>query len=95
MAEDYADTTTYEGFKLSGRLFCEDLQLARKDCYRMKDLCQLLETTETTVKTWEKKGWFPKPRRDPHSNYRIYDEEEMGELKRVFGERARRFRGKA
>ena len=95
MAEDYADTTPYERFKLSGRLFSDDLQLTRKDCYRMKDLCQLLETTETTVKTWEKKGWFPKPRRDPHSNYRIYDEEEMGELKRVFGERARRFRGKA
>ena len=97
LARHHAHIATYRkdgGFRLHGRLFDEELQLKTKERYRMKDVCRMLNVTESTVKAWERRGWFPKPRREPQSNHRIYSDEEMALLKRNFTLRARRFKGK-
>jgi hypothetical protein len=39
----------------------------------------MLDITFTTYKAWEKAGWFPKARREPQSNFRVFDEEELAE----------------
>ena len=41
----------------------------------------------TDVKAWEKKGWFPGPRKCSHSNYRVYDDQGLVELTRLSRER--------
>jgi len=57
-------------------------------------VCQMLDISYPTYKTWEKKGWFPKPRREEQSNYRVFNEDELAELKQIFKAKARRFKGK-
>ena len=91
-AEDFEDTTTYEEFKLSGSLFSEELQLEKKDHYKTGDLCKMLEINERTYRTWEERGWFPQARRD-RNGFRVFDAEELVELKSLFSGRARRFKG--
>ena len=75
-------------------MILKDLGIRRKDYYKTGDVCKLLEISEKTYKTWEKRGWFPKARRNPISGFRIFDENELEELQRLFRARARRFKGK-
>ena len=85
---------TPEEFVLNGKLYVDDLQSVKKERYRVGDVAKLLEINERTYRTWEERGWFPKARRDPQSGYRVFDEEELMELKTLFEARARRFKGK-
>ncbi len=96
-SSDYEDITTYEKFRefrLQDRLFVDDLQISKKDKYKTKDVCEALHISRTTYKDWEKQGCFQMPRREPESNFRIFNETELLRLKKLFKQKARRFKGK-
>ena len=75
-------------------MILKGLGIVRKEYYKIGDVCKLLEINEKTYRNWEKAGWFPKARRNPISGFRIFDENELEELQRLFRARARRFKGK-
>lgn len=81
------------GFKLCGRLYNEALGLRKNGKYRVKDVCEMLEISVKTYRTWERRGWFPPARRDPQSGFRVFGETELIELRRRFRRKARRFKG--
>lgn len=53
--------------------------------YTIKDVAEMLKVTTRTLFNWGKTGKVPPARREPISNYRIYTESDIEELKKQTG----------
>lgn len=93
LTQVFEHATIYEGFTLTGSMTLE-MGIPRQDYYKVGDVCKLLKINEKTYRNWENAGRFPKARRNPVSGYRVFNEEELKELQRLFRAKARRFKGK-
>ncbi len=51
--------------------------------YNVQEVADTLGIYRGTVINYEKKGIFPKPRRNPINKYREYTQEEVDRLRRV------------
>ncbi|MDP2938473.1 MAG: MerR family transcriptional regulator [Candidatus Omnitrophota bacterium] len=56
--------------------------MKKKDYYTMKDVVKMAEICKNTIINWEKSGCI-KVRRDPLFNYRVWNLEEIQELKKL------------
>jgi len=70
---------------LEGKLVVDELAIPKKDKYLVKDVSKVLGINQKTYRAWEKKGWFPKARRDRRG--RIFNGEELEEIHRLKRER--------
>ncbi len=53
--------------------------------YRVSEVCKALGIFKNTLYNWEKKGKIPKARRNPMSNWRLYSQKDIEEIKRISG----------
>ena len=51
--------------------------------YNIQEISDILGIYKGTIKNYEKKKVFPKPRRNPINGYREYTEEDIQILKRI------------
>lgn len=56
--------------------------MKKKDYYTMKDIIKVVGVCKNTIINWEKAGRI-KVRRDPLFNYRVWNLEEIQELKKL------------
>jgi len=56
--------------------------------YTVKDVADILGVTRRTLFNWEKEGKIPPARREPISNYRIFTEQDIEQLKTLTGRTA-------
>ena len=65
----------------------EELKLSRKrhakTRYNIQEVADILGIYKGTVKNYEQKGIFPKPRRNPINKYREYTQEDIDILQRI------------
>ena len=54
-----------------------------KKRYNIQEVADILGIYKGTVKNYETKGIFPKPRRNPINKYREYSPEDIDILKRI------------
>ena len=59
-----------------------DIKLAKRR-YNIQEVADILGIYKGTVKNYEKKGIFPKPRRNPINKYREYAPQDIDILKRI------------
>lgn len=57
--------------------------LKKKRKYNIQEVADILGIYKGTIKNYEAKGIFPKPRRNPINNYREYTVEDIDILKRI------------
>lgn len=60
----------------------EDVKLS-KNRYNIQEVADLLGIYRGTIKNYEAKGIFPKPRRNPINKYREYTTQDIDILKRI------------
>ena len=60
----------------------EDMKLTKKR-YNIQEVAYILGIYRGTIKNYEQKGIFPKPRRNPINKYREYAPEDIEILKRI------------
>lgn len=56
-----------------------------KKIYKAPEVQKILGISRKTLYNWICSGKIPKPRRDPMSFHRVWDEKELKELKRITG----------
>jgi len=54
-----------------------------KQRYNIQEVANILGIYKGTIKNYEEKGIFPKPRRNPINHYREYMSEDIDILKRI------------
>jgi len=54
-----------------------------KRSYNIQEVADLLGIYKGTIKNYESKGIFPKPRRNPINNYREYTPQDVDILRRI------------
>lgn len=57
--------------------------LSIKKRYNIQEVANILGIYKGTIKNYERKRIFPKPRRNPINGYREYGEEDVAVLKRI------------
>ncbi len=60
----------------------EDIKLTKKR-YNIQEVANILGIYKGTIKNYEVKGVFPKPRRNPINKYREYNPQDIDILKRI------------
>ena len=63
-------------------MFMDEARLGKKR-YNIQEVADILGVYKGTIKNYEEKGIFPKPRRNPINNYREYTSPELDILKRI------------
>jgi len=61
----------------------EELPKISNRKYNIQEVANILGVYRGTIKNYEAKGIFPKPRRNPINKYREYTPQEMDILKRI------------
>ncbi len=56
------------------------IEFGGKTYYTIDHVAKAVGVTSRTIKQWENVGHFPKSRRDPIRDWRIYTQEEIQEL---------------
>jgi len=78
--------------KNANTLFSLNSKIVKVDTshfYATRDVAHALGITEKTYVANEKKGIFPKAKRDPVSRYRVFTQDDIEELQHIYQERIR------
>lgn len=56
-----------------------------KKYYNAREVAQILGISKQTLLRYEKKGFFPRPKRNPINNWREYTWGDIQKLKKILG----------
>jgi len=59
--------------------------MEKKRFYTAKQASEILGISKQTLIRYEKKGFFPKPKRNAINGWREYTQEEINRLKKIMG----------
>lgn len=58
-------------------------QVNLRQFYKLQQVANILGVYKGTVVNYEKKHIFPKPKRHPINNYRIYTRDDVGKMSKI------------